>query len=49
MAGRSAASGAEREFTVTLWLADPRGKERKTEVAYKVGTDPIFTVFRAMF
>lgn len=49
IAGSSKPSGAEREFTVTLWLADPKGKERKTEVAYKVGTDPINTVFRSMF
>ncbi|MFO0890892.1 MAG: hypothetical protein U0790_17335 [Isosphaeraceae bacterium] len=49
VAGPGKPSGAEREFTVMLWLADPRGKERKAEVAYKVGTDPILTVFRSLF
>ncbi|MFO0891697.1 MAG: hypothetical protein U0790_21450 [Isosphaeraceae bacterium] len=51
--GAGKPSGAEREFTVRLWLAppkaNPKAKEKKTEVAYKVGTDPILTVFRALF
>jgi hypothetical protein len=42
-------SGAERAFTVTLWLADASGKEVREQVVYKVGTDPIVTVFRSMF
>jgi hypothetical protein len=42
-------SGAERAFTVTLWLADAKGKEVREQVVYKVGTDPIVTVFRSMF
>ncbi|WP_165220429.1 hypothetical protein [Aquisphaera insulae] len=41
-------SGAERIFTVTLTLSDS-GKEKVQEVDYKVGTDPILTVFRSMF
>lgn len=49
VAGSGKPSGAEREFTVRLWLNDAKGKERKTEVAYRVGTDPIYTVFRSMF
>jgi hypothetical protein len=43
-------SGAEREFTVSLWVAAPGGKKEKREqVVYRVGTDPILTVFRALF
>jgi hypothetical protein len=42
-------SGAERAYTVVLWLADAKGKERRSEVVYKVGTHPIFTVFRSLF
>ena len=49
LGGTSKPSGAEREFTVTLWLADEAGKEAREQVVYKVGTSPIFTVFRAMF
>lgn len=49
VSGSGKPSGAEREFTVTLWLANAAGKEHKTEVAYKVGTSPIHTVFRSMF
>jgi hypothetical protein len=42
-------AGAERVFAVTLWLTDAAGKESKESVDYKVGTDPILTVFRALF
>lgn len=42
-------SGAERAFTVSLWLADSKGKEVREQVVYKVGTNPILTVFRALF
>jgi hypothetical protein len=42
-------SGAERAFTVNLWLTDSKGKESRQQVVYKVGTSPIFTVFRALF
>lgn len=47
--GKGKPSGAEREFNVTLWLADPRGKEAREQVVYRVGTSPIYTVFRALF
>lgn len=47
--GEGKPSGAERAFTVTLWLANPQGKESREQVVYKVGTDPILTVFRALF
>jgi hypothetical protein len=47
--GSGKPSGAEREFKVTLWLADSEGKEVREEVVYRVGTQPILTVFRAMF
>lgn len=47
--GEGKPSGAERAFTVTLWLANPQGKESREQVVYKVGTDPILTVFRASF
>jgi hypothetical protein len=43
------AAGAERVFSVTLWLANSKGEESRQEVDYKVGTQPILTVFRAMF
>ena len=42
-------SGAERVFTVMLWVVDAKGKEASETVDYRVGTAPIFTVFRAMF
>ena len=42
-------SGAERVFTVTLWTVDGKGKEASETVDYRVGTTPVFTVFRAMF
>ncbi|MDG3004359.1 hypothetical protein [Paludisphaera mucosa] len=42
-------SGSERAFTVKLWFADPKGKEVREQVVYKVGTDPIVTVFRSLF
>ncbi len=42
-------SGAERAFTVMLWLTDAKGKEAKEQVVYKVGTSPVFTVFRSLF
>jgi hypothetical protein len=42
-------SGAERAFTVKLWFADAKGKEVKEQVVYRVGTDPIVTVFRSLF
>jgi hypothetical protein len=47
--GAGKPSGAEREFKVTLWFADSEGKEVREEVVYRVGTQPILTVFRAMF
>ncbi|QEH34395.1 hypothetical protein OJF2_29340 [Aquisphaera giovannonii] len=46
--GEGKPSGAERVFTVKLTLSDS-GKEKTQEVDYKVGTSPIFTVFRSMF
>lgn len=42
-------AGAERVFTVTLWLAQDQGEEVTESVDYKVGTNPILTVFRAIF
>jgi hypothetical protein len=42
-------SGAERVFTVTIWTVDGKGKEATETVDYRVGTTPVFTVFRAMF
>lgn len=44
-------SGAEREFTVSLYFDDEKtkDKDKPQQVAYKVGTNPINTVFRAMF
>ena len=42
-------AGAERVFNVTLWLADDKGKETAETVDYKVGTNPVLTVFRALF
>jgi hypothetical protein len=42
-------SGAERVFQVKLWLIDESGKESQEAVAYRVGTQPILTVFRALF
>ena len=47
--GDGTPSGAERTFTVTLWVADAKGKEAREEVVYRVGTRPIFTVFRSLF
>lgn len=47
--GEGKPSGAERAFTVDLWLADSKGKETKEQVVYKVGTNPILTVFRSLF
>lgn len=47
--GEGKPSGAERAFTVTLWLSDAKGKEVREQVVYKVGTDPIVTVFRSLF
>ncbi|WP_435010901.1 hypothetical protein P12x_002191 [Tundrisphaera lichenicola] len=47
--GEGKPSGAERAFTVTLWLANRDGKESREQVVYKVGTDPILTVFRSLF
>src|SRR5262249_54564641 len=45
---RGEPSGAERVFQVKLWLSDS-GKESQESVAYRVGTQPIRTVFRALF
>ena len=42
-------SGAERVFTVKLSLLNNKGKEVSETVDYRVGTSPVFTVFRAMF
>jgi hypothetical protein len=47
--GEGKPSGAERAFTVTLWLATREGKESREQAVYKVGTDPILTVFRSLF
>lgn len=47
--GAGEPSGAERVFQVTLWLVDDAGKESVENVAYRVGTQPILTVFRSMF
>jgi hypothetical protein len=47
--GDGKASGAERVFSVSLTLADASGKEKKEQVDYRVGTNPILTVFRAIF
>ena len=47
--GQGKASGAEREFTVKLWFVNSKGKEVPEQVVYRVGTQPIFTVFRALF
>ena len=42
-------SGAERTFSVKLWVADAGGKESEQVVDYKVGTQPILTAFRSLF
>lgn len=47
--GEGKPSGAERAFTVSLWFNDAKGKEVREQVVYKVGTDPILTVFRSLF
>ncbi|WP_152051034.1 hypothetical protein [Tautonia marina] len=47
--GEGKPAGAERLFTVTLWLEGNGGEEVAETVEYKVGTDPIRTVFRAIF
>lgn len=47
--GDGAPSGAERVFTVVLWVADSKNKEVAEQVRYRVGTDPVRTVFRAVF
>jgi hypothetical protein len=49
VSGEGKPSGAERAFTVTLWVADSKGKDTREQVVYKVGTDPILTVFRSLF
>jgi hypothetical protein len=49
VSGGGKPSGAERAFTVTLWLVDSKGKDAREQVVYKVGTDPILTVFRSLF
>ena len=47
--GGGSPAGAERVFAVTLWLADEKGKESRETVDYKVGTNPILTVYRSLF
>jgi hypothetical protein len=47
--GEGKPAGAERLFTVTLWLEGNQGEQASETVEYKVGTDPIRTVFRAIF
>ena len=47
--GAGKASGAERSFTVNLWLTSDKGKEVREQVQYRVGTHPVLTVFRALF
>ena len=47
--GSGKPSGAEREFTVNLWLTDAKGKESRQQVVYKVGTSPDPHRFRALF
>lgn len=42
-------SGSEREYAVTLWLVDAKGKEAREHVTFRVGTNPILTVFRSLF
>jgi hypothetical protein len=44
-------SGSERAFTVKLWLdkTKTKSKDGSDQVVYKVGTDPVATVFRSMF
>jgi hypothetical protein len=42
-------SGAQQKFRVKLWLVDAKGKEKKDAAQYEVGTEPVRTVFRAMF
>jgi len=44
-------SGSEQAFTVKLWLekAKSKSKDGSDQVVYKVGTNPIATVFRSMF
>lgn len=49
VAGPGKPSGSEREFTVDLWLSDAQGKETREQVVFRVGTNPILTVFRALF
>ncbi len=47
--GEGQPSGAERLLPVTLRLTDARGKEKSESVQYRVGTDPVQTVFRSAF
>jgi hypothetical protein len=47
--GTSEPSGAERVFQVRLWIKGEGGKETQEAVAYRVGTQPVLTVFRSMF
>jgi hypothetical protein len=47
--GSGEPSGAERVFQVKLWLKGEGGKELQESVAYRVGTQPILTVFRSLF
>lgn len=46
--GSGQPSGAERVYQVKLWLSRS-GKEINETVAYRVGTQPILTVFRSLF
>lgn len=47
--GAAQESGAEQVFDVKLWVTDADGNESEQTVAYRVGTQPVLTVFRALF
>jgi hypothetical protein len=47
--GAGKPKGGQREFQVTLWLSNAKGKKTKEMVEYRVGIDPFETVTRLIF
>jgi hypothetical protein len=47
--GTGKPKGGQREFQVTLWLSNAKGKKTKEMVEYRVGIDPLETVTRLVF
>ena len=41
--------GADHSFTLVLWTKDKKGKEKKENREYRVGTGPVLTVVRSGF